>query len=89
MKTLVIEKCSNGQYYINSSMDKIKQSHPWLPVYFFIKYPEAQEIAFNNIRLGRTLELQMTLKEVSKMLKNKNMTIEDLKQSPIKIKKGY
>lgn len=85
MKTLNIEKYANGQFYINSTPGVIQKSHPWILTYLFLKYPDMKEVAFNTIRLGKTTALEETLKEAKVDLKNKNLTIEDLKKSPINI----
>ena len=84
-KALNIEKYANGQFYINSTPAVIQKSHPWILTYLFLKYPDMKELAFNSIRLGRTPAFEKTLKEAKVELKNKNLTIEDLKKSPINI----
>jgi hypothetical protein len=85
MKILNIEKYANGQFYINSTPGVIQKSHPWILTYLFLKYPDMKELAFNSFRLGRTPAFEKTLKEAKVDLKNKNLTIEDLKKSPIEI----
>jgi len=85
MKTLNIEKYANGQFYINSTPGVIQKSHPWILTYLFLKYPNMKEVAFNSIRLGRTPALEKTLKDALIDMGLKNITIEDLVKSPIKI----